>query len=138
MKEKIILIKDELFEAGLELRHRMFGRSLAEDQIENPSDLMAKLQDIVTRYCFGDIWQREDLDQRTRSMITLAMLVALGRDHETKIHIQGALANGVTEIEIREIMLHSFLYCGIPAAVNGLKAAEEVFSNSKMEAAHNG
>ncbi|MFJ6302130.1 carboxymuconolactone decarboxylase family protein [Pseudarthrobacter oxydans] len=132
------MIKDELFDAGLELRHRMFGRAGAEDMLDDPSDLMAKLQEIVTRYCFGDIWQREELDQRTRSMITLAMLVALGKDHEIRIHLRGALANGVTEIEIREIMLHSFLYCGIPAAVNGLKAAEEVFSHTNKEATVNG
>lgn len=127
------MIKDELYENGLDLRRRMFGPAGAELQVENTTDFTDKLQEIVTRYCFGDIWQREDLDQRTRSMITLSMLVALGRDHETRIHVKGALANGVTETEIREIMLHSFLYCGIPAMVNGLLAAEEVISSLKAE-----
>jgi 4-carboxymuconolactone decarboxylase len=127
------LIKDELYDAGLELRRHMFGPGGAEEQVENTTELNDKLQEVVTRYCFGDVWQREGLDQRTRSMITLSMLVALGRDHETRIHLQGALANGVTEEEIREIMVHSFLYCGIPAMVNGIKAAEEVLAAHKAK-----
>ena len=127
------MIRDELYDVGLELRRHMFGSVGAEQQVENTTELNDKLQEIVTRYCFGDVWQREGLDHRTRSMITLSMLVALGRDHETRIHLQGALANGVTEEEIREIMLHSFLYCGIPAMVNGMKAAEEVLAGNKLK-----
>ena len=128
------MTKDELYEKGIRLRREMFGEAGAEGQVENASPLMEKLQDVVTRYCFGDIWQRDGLDQRTRSMVTLGMLVALGREHETKIHLRGALANGVTEDEIREIMIHSFLYCGIPAAANGLKAVEEVLAAAAGEA----
>ena len=127
------MIKDELYENGIRLRREMFGSAGAEEQVENAVPLMEKLQEIVTRYCFGDIWQRDGLDQRSRSMVTLGMLVALGREHETKIHLQGALANGVTADEIREIMLHSFLYCGIPAAASGLKAAEEVLAAAGAE-----
>ena len=127
------MIKDELYENGIRLRREMFGSAGAEEQVENAAPLMEKLQEIVTRYCFGDIWQRDGLDQRSRSMVTLGMLVALGREHETKIHLQGALANGVTADEIREIMLHSFLYCGIPAAASGLKAAEEVLAAAGAE-----
>jgi len=125
------VIQDELYEAGLNLRRHMFGHAGAEGQVEHTTDFNDKLQEIVTRYCFGDIWQREGLDHKTRSLITLAMLTALGREHEIKIHLKGALANGVTEEEIREVMLHSFLYCGIPAMVNGLRLAEEVLAEDE-------
>ncbi len=131
------MIKDNLYDAGLELRRAMFGPAGAEDQVENTTDLNDKLQEVVTRYCFGDIWQREGLDKKTRSLLTLGMLVALGRSHEIRIHLRGGLSNGLTEEEIRETMLHSFLYCGIPAAVDGLRAAEEVLAEARdAENAH--
>lgn len=122
------MLRDEEFELGRDLRRRMFGTAGADDQIESTTELTDKLQEIVTRNVFGDIWQRPELDARTRSMLTLAMLVALGRTHEVRIHLRGALANGVTPEEIREIMLHSSLYCGIPAAVDGIRAAGEIFA----------
>lgn len=131
------MIKDSLYDVGLELRRSMFGPAGAEDQVEHTSDLNDKIQEVVTRYCFGDIWQREGLDKKTRSLITLAMLVALGRSHEVRIHLQGGLANGLTEEEIREVMLHSFLYCGIPAAMDGFRAAEEVLSQVRGKEAAN-
>lgn len=131
------MIKDNLYDVGLELRRSMFGPAGAEDQVEHTSDLNDKIQEVVTRYCFGDIWQREGLDKKTRSLITLAMLVALGRSHEVRIHLQGGLANGLTEEEIREVMLHSFLYCGIPAAMDGFRAAEEVLSQARGKDAAN-
>ncbi|GAA4666750.1 MULTISPECIES: carboxymuconolactone decarboxylase family protein [Amycolatopsis] len=127
------MIRDEHFELGRELRRRMFGRAGADDQIESTTELDDKLQDIVTRHVFGDIWQRPELDVRTRSMITLAMLVALGRAHEIRIHLRGALANGVTPEEIREIMLHSTIYCGLPAGVDGILAAGEVFAEQGVD-----
>lgn len=130
------MIRDEQFELGRDLRRQMFGTSGADDQIESATELTDKLQEIVTRQVFGDIWQRPELDMRTRSMITLAMLVALGRGHEIRIHLRGALANGVTAEEIREIMLHSSIYCGLPAAVDGILAAGEIFAERQVAAAH--
>lgn len=106
----------------------MFGPAAAEDQVEHTTELTEKIQDVVTRYCFGDIWQRGGLDKKTRSLITLAMLVALGRPHEIRIHLRGGLANGLSEEEIRELMVHSFLYCGIPAAMDGFRAMEEIMA----------
>ncbi|MGW6172488.1 carboxymuconolactone decarboxylase family protein [Arthrobacter sp. NPDC055138] len=131
------MIKDNLYDVGLELRRSMFGPAGAENQVEHTNDLNDKIQEVVTRYCFGDIWQREGLDKKTRSLITLAMLVALGRSHEVRIHLQGGLANGLTEEEIREVMLHSFLYCGIPAAMDGFRAAEDVLSQARGKDAAN-
>lgn len=120
------MIKDEQYDAGIGLRREMFGSAGAEQQTENTTEIDDKLQEIVTRYCFGDIWQREGLERRTRSLITVAMLVALGRSHELRIHINGALSNGVSVLELREVMLHSYLYCGIPAAVEGIYTLQEI------------
>lgn len=111
---------------GIELRRKMFGPEGAEKQIEAASAFTEPMQDIVTRICFGEVWQRPGLELKTRSLVTLAMLVALGRHPEIRIHTKGAVANGATREEIREVMIHAFLYCGIPAMVDGLRAAEAV------------
>lgn len=132
------MIRDEQFEVGRELRRQMFGTNGADDQIESATELTDKLQEIVTRHVFGDIWQRPELDTPTRSMITLAMLVALGRGHEIRIHLRGALANGVTPEQIREIMLHSSIYCGLPAAVDGILAAGEIFAEREVAVGSSG
>ena len=123
------VIRDDLFAKGLEQRRAMFGVAGADEQINNTSDLTDKIQDFVTRSCFGDIWQREGLTTAERSKITLSMLIATGRTHEMRIHMRGALENGVTVLEIREIAIHSMLYCGIPAAVEGVRALEEILSD---------
>lgn len=120
--------KDDVFYRGLQVRHEMFGPLGAEQQTEAVTEFTDKMQEMVTRYCFGDIWSREELDRRTRSLLTLGMLVALGRRPEIKTHVRGALSNGLTETEIREVLLHSAIYCGIPAAVDGFGAASEVFA----------
>lgn len=121
------MIKDELYDRGLLLRDSMFGRETGTDQVENAPEFVEKLQEFVTRQCFGDIWNREGLGLRDRSLITLAMLVALGRSHEVELHLKGAVANGVTTEEVRELLIHSSLYCGIPSAVDGFRVAGRVF-----------
>ena len=123
---------------GLELRRAMFGRQGADDHIDNASDMMAPIQDIVTRFCFGEIWQRPVLDKKTRSLITLSMLVATGRSHEIKIHTRGAVANGATREELRELFIHSVAYCGIPLMVDGMRACEETLDEMGVKAADNG
>lgn len=121
------MIRDDLLYAtGLDQRRAMFGPEGAEDQVEHTDDLNDKLQDYVTRYCFGDIWQRPGLDLQDRSKITLAMLIATGKGHEIRVHLRGALANGLTPLQLRELVVHSLLYCGIPAAVEGMRALTEV------------
>lgn len=115
---------DETFDKGLALRREMFGPAGAERALETASELSRPLQDIVTRYCFGEIWQRPGLDRKTRSLITLAMLMGTGRFLQFPAHLRGALANGASPEELRELVLHSQLYCGIPSAVEGMAALE--------------
>ncbi|GAA4431134.1 4-carboxymuconolactone decarboxylase [Georgenia halophila] len=127
-----MVVHDELYEIGIRQRRHMFGPAGAEDQVEHTSDLNDKLQDFVTRTCFGDIWQRAGLSITDRSKVTFAMLVAAGHTHEMRVHVRGALENGVSPVELREIALHSVLYCGIPAANEGLRALDEVFAEKNV------
>ncbi|HWL45239.1 MAG TPA: carboxymuconolactone decarboxylase family protein [Ilumatobacter sp.] len=127
------MLRDELYEQGLDVRREMFGSGGAEQQTENTRAINDKMQEIVTRWCFGDIWSRPELDRRTRSIITVAMLVALGREWELNIHMRGALANGVTEEELREISLHAILYCGIPSANEGLRTLDAVLAAERAD-----
>lgn len=127
------MLYDDLYDVGIAQRRRMFGPEGAEGQTDATTDLDDKLQEVVTRVCFGDIWQREGLAVVDRSKITVAMLVALGRAHEIRVHLRGALANGVSPIELREIVLHSFLYAGIPSAVEGMRALKEVLAEQQVD-----
>jgi 4-carboxymuconolactone decarboxylase len=86
------------------------------------------MQDLVTEYCWGAVWTRPELDRKTRSFLNLAMLTALNRPHEIKLHVLGALNNGLTRIEIREVFLQSAIYCGVPAALDAMRVAKEVFA----------
>lgn len=129
------MLRDELYEHGLGVRREMFGSAGAEQQTEATRGINDKLQEIVTRWCFGDIWSRPELDRRTRSMITVAMLIAMGREWELNIHMRGALANGVTEEELREISLHAILYAGIPAANEGLRTLDAILAAERPDSA---
>lgn len=128
-----MVIRDELYEQGIAQRREMFGDAGADAQVDHTTALNDKLQDFVTRNCFGDIWQRPGLSLTDRSKVTFAMLVASGKSHEMRIHAQGAIANGVSPVELREIAIHSLLYCGIPASVEAHRALEEVFTNLGVE-----
>jgi len=123
-----MVIRDELYDVGIAQRRAMFGPEGAEDQVDNTNWLNDKIQDFVTRNCFGDIWQRPGLSLADRSKVTFAMLIAAGKPHETRIHARGALANGVSPLELREIAVHAILYCGIPAAVDGIQALDDVLT----------
>jgi len=116
--------EDKAFADGLALRRDMFGPAGAEQALEAASEFSRPLQESVTRFCFGEIWQRPGLDRKTRSMLTLAMLIASGRLAQFPVHVRGAVANGVTKEELRELILHSQLYCGIPAAVEATAICE--------------
>lgn len=118
--------RSDAFEAGLELRRKMFGPAGAEEAHAKASEVGLPLQEYVTEFCFGDVWQREGLTHRERSMITVAMLMGAGRMKQVQVHLQGALANGVTKEELREIFLQAMCYVGIPAA------AEATFMLEKM------
>ena len=121
--------RDEVFDRGLALRERMFGAQGTAD-VEAADDFTAKFQEVVTRECFGDIWSRDGLTPRERSMLTVAMLVALNRTPQLRAHLAGALANGVTKEEIREVLLHAMLYAGIPAALEGFRTAAAVLEEA--------
>jgi 4-carboxymuconolactone decarboxylase len=114
----------EAFDRGLALRREMFGAAGADQALEKASDLSRPLQEMVTRFCFGEVWQRPGLDRKTRSLLTIAMLIGTGRMMQLPAHIRGALANGASREELRELILHAQLYCGIPAAVEATAICE--------------
>jgi 4-carboxymuconolactone decarboxylase len=116
------------FEAGLEVRKAVLGKEFVENAIKSADDFSRPLQELVTEYCWGAVWTREGLSRKTRSMLNLAMLTALNRPHELKMHIKGALTNGVTREEIREVLLQTAIYCGVPAGVDAFRTAREVFA----------
>jgi len=118
-------MSNPLFDAGMKVRREMFGPELAEKAIANASDFAKAWHDMMTRYCFGETWNRPGLGRRDRSLITLAMLISQGRELETKMHVKGGLANGLTVDEIQELVLHAMIYCGVPASFGALRAAEE-------------
>lgn len=115
----------ELFEAGLAVRKAVLGAEFVENAINSADDFNRPLQELVTEYCWGACWTREGLSRKTRSMLNLAMLTALNRPHELKLHVKGALRNGVTKEEIREVLLQTAIYCGVPAAVDAFRTARE-------------
>jgi 4-carboxymuconolactone decarboxylase len=116
---------DPVFAGGLAVRRAMWGHDGAEGQIDAASDFIWPMQEAVTRYCFGETWTRPGLSRKARSMITLGILVAQGRPHEIKVHVRGAIANGLSKEEIQEVLLHAMAYSGIPRGVEGFRSAEE-------------
>ncbi|HYW76814.1 MAG TPA: 4-carboxymuconolactone decarboxylase [Gammaproteobacteria bacterium] len=121
-------MSDELFDKGLRIRREVLGAEHVDRSLRNANDFNKPMQDLVTRYCWGEIWGRPGLDRRTRSVINLAMLTALNRPHEIKLHVRGALNNGLSRDEIKEIFLQTAIYCGVPAAIDSFRVAQEVFA----------
>ena len=117
----------DVFERGVARRQKMFGPN-GTKPLENADDFNRDFEELVTSHCFGDVWDREGLTQRERSLLTCAMLVALNRGPQLRGHVAGAVANGVTKEELREMLLHASLYAGIPAAVEGFRIAAEVLA----------
>lgn len=117
----------EMFDKGLEIRREVLGADYVDKSITAMDDFTRPLQELVTQYCWGEVWGRPGLDRRTRSIVNLAMLTALNRPHEIKLHVRGALNNGLTKDEIREIFLQTAIYCGVPAALDSFRIAKEVF-----------
>jgi 4-carboxymuconolactone decarboxylase len=118
--------ESELFESGLRTRREVLGAEYVDRSIAAADDFMMAFQRVTTEYCWGYTWNREGLDRRTRSLLNLAMLTALGKPGELKLHVLGALNNGVTVEEIRETLIHATAYCGIPAGLEAFKTAHEV------------
>jgi 4-carboxymuconolactone decarboxylase len=115
----------ELFDKGVEVRREVLGREYVDNSLAKADDFMSAFQDITTEMCWGYAWTRPGLDRKTRSFLNLAMLTALSKPHELKLHVKGAITNGITVDEIKEVLLHATVYCGIPAGLEAFKAAHE-------------
>lgn len=117
----------DAFDKGLATRRAVLGADYVDNSIKNADDFNMPMQELVTEYCWDAIWNRPDLDRKTRSMLNLAMLTALNRPHELKLHVRGAINNGLTKDEIKEVLLQTAIYCGVPAAIDSFKNAKEMF-----------
>lgn len=116
----------ELFDRGLKLRREILGPEYVDNSLRNASNFMMAFQEMTTEWCWGYAWGRPGLDRKTRSMLNLAMLTALNRAPELALHVRGALNNGLTVDEIKEVLLHATVYCGIPAGLDAFKTADKV------------
>ena len=116
------------FDKGLQIRKDTLGAEFVENSFKTADDFTMPMQELTTEYCWGYVWGRDTLPRKTRSMLNLAMISALNRPHELKMHVKGALKNGVTREEIREIFLQVAIYCGVPAGVDSFRVAREAFA----------
>ena len=117
----------ERYDAGLKTRREVLGAAYVDKAMAGVDDFSREFVELLNTYCWNDVWNRPGLPRKTRSMLNLAMLTALGKDHELKLHIRGALNNGLTKDEIKEVFLQAAIYAGVPAAVAAFRAAKEVF-----------
>lgn len=120
---------DNRFEAGVKVRRKVLGDEYVERSLANRTPVTAPLQQLITEYCWGAVWSRPGLDHRTRSMITVAMLIARGQYEELALHVRGAKTNGCTNDEIVEIVLQSAIYCGVPASLSAMKVVKTVLDS---------
>ena len=119
----------ERYDAGLKTRREVLGAQYVDKAMAGTDDFSEPFVELLNTYCWNDIWNRPGLDRKTRSMLNLAMLSALGKEHELKLHLRGALNNGLTKEEIKEVLLQTAIYCGVPAAVVAFRCAREVFQS---------
>lgn len=127
----------EVYDRGMKARRAVLGDAYVDNAIKNADELTKPFQEIATEYCWGVVWGREDasIDWKTRSLINIGMLIALNRDAELKIHMRGAVTNGATMEEIREVLIQAAIYCGVPAGSVGFRIAREVFAELKAQKA---
>jgi 4-carboxymuconolactone decarboxylase len=123
----------ERYEKGLSVRRAVLGDAHVDRSLKNRNEFNEEFQDLITRYAWGEIWTRPGLPRKTRSLLTIAMIVALNRPDEFRLHVRAAFNNGVTREEIKEVLLHAAIYCGVPAANSAFHAAQEVFSEMKAK-----
>ena len=116
------------YDKGMEIRTAVLGKDYVDRATKSADDFNRPFQELVTEYCWGAVWGREELSRKTRSMLNIAMIAVLNRPHELKLHIKGALTNGVSKDEIREILMQVGIYAGIPCAVDGFRLAREAFA----------
>ena len=122
------------YEEGLAVRREVLGADYVDRSLQTADDFTAPLQQLITEYCWGEIWTRDDLPRTTRSLINIAMMTALNRPHELRLHVRGALTNGCTINEIRGVLLQTVVYCGVPAALDAFRVAREVIQETSGEA----
>jgi len=120
------MTSSEMFDRGLQTRREVLGAEYVDASLARADDFMMAFQRVTTELAWDYVWNRPGLDRRTRSLLNLAMLTALGKPAELKLHVKGALTNGVTVEEIKEVLLHASVYCGIPAGLEAFRAADEV------------
>ncbi len=124
-------MSDDIYDKGMKIRREVVGDVYVYRSLAEADDFTKPLQDLVTRYCWGEVWSRPGLSRRDRSIINLAMISALNRPHELKLHVRGAVNNGLSKDEIREILLQVAIYCGVPAALDSFRVASEVLNTKK-------
>jgi 4-carboxymuconolactone decarboxylase len=120
------------YEAGLKIRREVLGDAHVDNSLAKLNDFNESFQNLITRYAWGEIWTRPELPRQTRSLLTIAMLIALNREEELRLHLRAAIRNGVTPDEIKEVLLHSAVYCGVPAANSAFRLAQEILTESSQ------
>jgi len=128
-------MNQDLFDKGLQTRREVLGSAYVDQAIKTADEFSKPLQEMVTQYAWGDVWNRPGLSRRDRSLLVIGMLTALNRPHELRLHLRGAVNNGLTREEIREALLQSGIYCGAPAAMDAFRVAKEVFQVLDAESA---
>ncbi|UCD82123.1 MAG: 4-carboxymuconolactone decarboxylase [Desulfobacterales bacterium] len=123
----------KLFEKGLQVRREVLGAEYVDASISQADDFSRPIQELVTEYCWGAVWARPGLDRKTRSLLNIAMLTALNRPHEVKLHLRGAFNNGCSKNDIMEVLLQAAIYCGVPAAMDSLRVAKEFFKEVESQ-----
>jgi 4-carboxymuconolactone decarboxylase len=126
-------VSDPVYERGMQVRREVLGDAHVDRAIDRTTDFTADFQTLITRLAWGEIWSRPGLDRKTRSAITLTAMVALGRDEELAMHLRAALRNGLTPDEIKEVLLHATVYCGVPAGNAAFAVAQRVLEEAASE-----
>lgn len=127
------MAETNLLDVGLEVRRDVLGAEHVDRSLAQASAFARPMQELVTEYCWGAVWARPGLERKTRSLLNLAMLTALDRPHELRLHLRGALKNGVTAKEIQEVLLQAAVYCGVPAAMDAFRTAEDVLKEHGID-----
>lgn len=127
------MAEDKAYVEGMDIRRQMWGVDGADKRVEAASGFNRPFEDFITEYCFGKVWSRPQLDHKTRSMLTIAILAVLSRPNQLRSHVQGAIANGVTPEEIREVLIHVMIYGGVPAAADSFTHARDVLKNLGLD-----
>lgn len=116
------------YQAGMAIRREVLGGDHVDASLERATEFARPLQELVTEYCWGAIWSRDGVERKTRSLVNLAMLTALNRSHELGVHVRGSITNGATVDEVREVLLQTAVYCGVPAALEAFRVAERILT----------